>query len=505
MVGNCLGTLPSVSILLVYSEAMEGCEAAYSLPHHDYSFQVYPSVSASQCNAGIYSTTGGNDWDALSHAVQIFGQIPSYEPQTQQVPTQQQQHQQPFYLQQQQQQQQQHQYVQAAPTCSTPLSVTSSGSDVDIFSPADGGEPLPYTAAGASYSDAKSPQASSRKLFPHHSGKHRPRLPYGGRRRTPPVFPDNSVPIAQLQEKCGSNVSRTRTVPEKDQRLTDVTMEFIQLRSVLHSAASSAARVPMVVELSRDFSRQLEKIENGLLKLQAEKARLVKQARETLHMVAPSSKSPCALETSKNVSPLAVCRTGRIGIDTPHLDEANNLLSAIGGLHQELESAARGLYSSVCSRGQSHQPTTTLAMIRDSLSCLQEQLLKATNVTLHQCPQNGLYQVDHMISSQNQGSEEDSFSQHLSLLNQVLKYAQFITLSNTIVRERLASLLSIAKQRLSSVELLYTSNELQQREQVKSVLEGNCVVLSIAEEVWQQEHQVASDIIKIITQSLLHS
>lgn len=484
---------------------MDGCEAAYSLPHHDYSFQVYPSVSASQCSAaGIYSTTGtvgGNDWDALSHAVQIFGQIPSYEPQAQQVPAQ--QHQQQFYL--QQQQQQQHQYVQAAPTCSTPLSVTSSGSDVDIFSPAaDGGEPLPYTAAGgASYSDAKSPQASTRKLFPHHSSKHRPRLPYGGRRRTPPVFPDNSVPIAQLQER---QLSRTRaTAAEKDQGLTEVTMEFIQLRSVLHSAASSAARVPMVVELSRDFSRQLEKIENGLLKLQAEKARLVKQARDTLHMVAPSSKSPCALETSKNVSPLAVCRTGRIGIDTPHLDEANNLLSAIGGLHQELESAARGLFSSVCSRGQSHQPANTLAMIKESLSYLQEQLLKTTNLTLHQCPQNGLYQVEHVISSQNQESEEDSFSQHLSLLNQVLKYAQFITLSNAIVRERLASLLSIAKQRLSSVELLYTSNELQQREQVKSVLEGNCVVLSIAEDVWQQEHQVASDIIRIITQSLLHS
>ena len=475
---------------------MDGCELPFSLPHHhDYSFQVYPSVSTSPCNAaGIYSATGSaavgannGEWDALSHSVQIFGQLPGYaDPTAAQQQLQQPHHQQQFYL----QQQQQHQYV---PTCSTPLSVTSSGSDIELFSPADGGgEPLPFTTT--SYSDARSPpQAAGRKAFSHHSTKpHRARLPYCGRRRTPPVFPDNSIPIAQLHDRC-ANASRNRTPSENcaEQRLSDVALEFVKLSGVLDSAATSASHAPMMVGLSRDASRQLEKIENGLLKLQAEKARLVKQARETLQMVTPGP-------ACSDASPLAVSRTGRLDLDTPHLDEANYLLSAIGGLHKELHTSVRNLFSSMCPQ---RQTTTTPSMFSECLSYLRDHLApNNSHLKLHQCPRNGLYQVESSFSAQQE--EDEPLTKHLHSLNQVLKYAQFITVSNTVVKEHLAALHATARQRFSSVEVLYTTLE---REQVKCVLEGNCMILSFAEEAWQQEHHMASDIIKSVTQCLIQT
>ena len=463
---------------------MDGCELPFSLPHHDYSFQVYPSVSTAPCNAapGIYSATGSaasnvGDWDTLSHSVQIFGQLPGYEAQ-QQLPH----HQQQYYLQQQQQ-------PQYAPTCSTPLSVTSSGSDIELFSPADGGgEPLPF--ATTSYSDARSPpQAAGRKAFSHHSTKpHRARLPYGGRRRTPPVFPDNSIPLSQLHDR---NASRNRTPSDttsSEQRLSDVSLEFVKLRSVLDSAATSASHAPMMVGLSQDVTRQLEKIENGLLKLQAEKARLIKQARESLQMVTPGL-------ACLSASPLAVSRTGRLDLDTPHLDEANYLLSAIGGLHRELHTSVRNLFLSLCPQGQT---TATPSMFNECLSYLRDHLMpNNTHLKLHQCPQDGLYQVESQ-----QPEEDESLTKHLNSLNQVLKYAQFITVSNSVVKENLASLHATARQRFSSAEALYTTVE---RDQIKCVLEGNCVILSFAEEAWQQEHHTASNIIKSVTQFLIQT
>lgn len=462
---------------------MDGCELPFSLAHQDYPFQVYPSVSTTPCNAaatGIYSATGSaasnaSDWDTLSHSVQIFGQLPGYEAQ-QQLPHHQQQQ---FYL------QQQHQYV---PTCSTPLSVTSSGSDIELFSPADGGgEPLPFATTNYSDPARSPPQAAGRKAFSHHSTKpHRARLPYCGRRRTPPVFPDNSIPLSQLHDR---HASRNRTPPEAfntEQRLSDMTLEFVKLSSVLDSAATSASHMPMMVGLSQDVTRQLEKIENGLLKLQAEKARLVKQARDSLQMVTPGL-------ACLSASPLTVSRTGILDLDTPHLDEANYLLSAIGGLHKELHISVRNLFSIICPQG----PTTaTSSMFNECLPYLRDHLAPNNpHLKLHQCTQNGLYQVENQLQD-----EDESLTKHLHSLNQVLKYAQFITISNTLVKESLASLHATARQRYSSVEVLCTTAE---RDQVKCVLEGNCVILGFAEEAWQQEHYIASNIIKSVTQFLI--
>ena len=474
----------------------------------EYPFQVYSSVSASPCTTAIYGGAGTavvcTDWDSsLSQAVQIdqlFGQVPAYEHHHQQ----QQQQQQSYYLQQQ--------YTQPAPTCSTPHSVTSSGSnasDVDIFSPVAEGEPLPLP--GVVFSDVCSPTSGGRKTFSHPPGRHqklRSRFSGVGRRRTAPVYPDKSIPIPLVKENRsplrGKSSDPRAPSPDSDpsqQLVSDATAEFVQLRSVLHSAAAAAARVPLRVELSRGFSRQIEDIESQLLKLQAEKAILLKRAHESSNMVAPSLSTP-------GVAVLTVCRTGCADIDSPHLEEANHLLSAIGGLQQELDSAIRKLLS-FFTGGQAQQSTstTTTGMVTEYLSRLQDYLPKSTTLTLRQCSVSGIYQVEdssHVFSLPEEDTDQDAICGLLAAVNDVLKFAQFITLSDSNVKERLDSLLLIARQRASSPELLSpTAGEFrEQTDQVKAVLEGNCVVLTVAGEVWQNQHQLASEVITTLTQAL---
>ena len=425
---------------------MEGCEATLSMAHPEYGFQVYSSVSASPCTTAIYGSASTTVVDAewpdssLTQAVQIeqlFSQVP-YEHHHHQ------QHHHSFYIQQQ--------YPQ--PTCSTPLSVASSGSnasDVDIFGSAEG-EPLPLT--GTIFSDVCSPTSTSRKTFSHHSSRHpklRSRVSCGGRRRTAPVYPDKSVPIPLVKENraplCRKSSDTQAPSADADPGLhlvTDATADFVKLRSVLHSAAAAAARVPVRVELSHGLCREMEDIESELLKLQAEKAKLMKRAHEGSYMVVLPPSSPVSSPHS-GVATLAVCRTGRADIDSPYLEEANHLLSAIGGLHQELASAIQKLVS-FFTGGQAQQSTR----MSDCLGRLQDLLPKSTKLALHQCSISGIYQIEdssHGFSFPEEDIDHDATCRLLAAVNDVLKYAQFITLSDNTVKERLDTLLAEARQR----------------------------------------------------------
>lgn len=472
---------------------MESCgPTAIPLSSGEYPFHVYPPVTEGLCSSDIYGSDVGvlnttPVWEhtlphvSPNHLDNILGHVPSYELQ------------QPAFF--QPQQLSHPQYTAPATSCSTPLSVASTGStpsDLDlIFSPSApidaNTEPLPLQFPV--FSDEHSPTTATRTSAPHRTPGKQPKVRgrcYAGRRRAAPIYPEKSVPISRVKEtRHDNNFSQQSDVMAPSATLepgavTDLAADFIHLRRVLHSAASEATRVPIRVELSCTFRKQFEDIENELLRLQAEKAKLMKIAHETSKMSAPS---PRQSAESVMVN-LSLCRTGFPEIDIPQLEAANHLLSAIGGLHYELTSAIKKLFSSCAEQGQDAHTcdvSDTISRRISTLQCLHHEPLK-----LFHCTSTGVFQ----ISSPSEDTVED-----VTVLNDLLKYAQFITLSNNSVQEHLETLLAVSKQSVS--QCVSGSSD-----QVRAILEWNYVTMTVAERVWQEQHQMATDTITTITECL---
>lgn len=263
----------------------------------------------------------------------------------------------------------------------------------------------------------------------------------------------------------------------------------------------NATKACMEVEMNLKDVKKIIELDKKILKLQAERSKLVEKAQQsTARAESPSEQYGGAI-----VKPPELVRVHLffvpVGIhllDEPVFEEANTLLRIIGGKYFDLERAIATLRN-ICCKGMVVVPdfSTCFAYIK---SLLQEtQRLQLTN-------NGGIYQIK-LDAGANGGSQAvpQEFTDALSMANRVLCSAQAITHSYHGIQMQLQKVQGMARDRSDACDSLCQQIGLVERDrrsQIKAVMDGNFSTISTAVRVWPQYYGAATETIRSITRCI---
>lgn len=263
--------------------------------------------------------------------------------------------------------------------------------------------------------------------------------------------------------------------------------------------AKNSTKACMEVEMNMKEVKKIIELDKKILKLQAERSKLVEKAQQST----ARAESPSEQYGGTVGKPLAeLVRVHLffvpIGIhllDEPVFEEANTLLRSIGGKYFDLEQAIASLRD-ICCKGMVAVPdfSTCFAYIK---SLLQEtQRLQLTN-------NGGIYQIK--LDTGTSGSSQpvpQEFNEALSIANCVLRAAQAITHSYHKIQMKLQKVQGMARDRSQACDSLCQQIGLMDRDrrgQIKAVMDGNFATVSTAVRVWPQYYGAATETIRSIT------
>lgn len=352
-------------------------------------------------------------------------------------------------------------------------------------------------------------------------------------RSSSPMFPDQSTPLSNLQRQ--PSVSSITSVWSADQ----ISTYSISTNST--SNCESAANSPSVnsinsprfefalannpspqssttvesrcgsrscleVEVPAKYSRRISDIDKKILKLQADRSKLLEKVYQSDVGLAEDSRGPDGMHAwlfnekmPMGRAHLYIFPLGIHELDDPLYDEASKLLREVGGLYLDLQTSI-SIMRRICCKGMfiPAEISTCFAYINSLLH--EHRNLKLSNV-------DGVYSVT--LESDQVTSEEilpTEFTEALTAANQVLKCAQQITLSHSSVLVQLQKLRQIAVGKLETWNTTYQKLveivDREKRTQIKAILEGNCTTMASAERVWSQYYQAATQTIKTITECI---
>lgn len=260
----------------------------------------------------------------------------------------------------------------------------------------------------------------------------------------------------------------------------------------------NSTKTCMEVEMNMKDLKKIIDIDKKILKLQAERSKLVEKAQQsTARAESPSEQyGGTAAKPSELVRVhLFFVPIGIHSLDEPVFEEANTLLRTIGGKYFDLERAIATLRN-ICCKGMIAVPdfSTCFAYIK---SLLQEtQRLQLTN-------NGGIYQIK--LDAGTNGSSQavpQEFTNALTMANRVLSAAQAITHSYHKIQMRLQKVQGMARDRIEACDSLCQQIGLMDRDrrsQIKAVMDGNFATVSTAVRVWPQYYGAATETIRSIT------
>ena len=267
---------------------------------------------------------------------------------------------------------------------------------------------------------------------------------------------------------------------------------------------TSTTKCSMELEMPMKFARKITELDRRILKLQAERSKLLDKAQHTT----TKSDTPPAIEDKWSLQVEKVPEMGRVhlyifslgihALDGPLYEEANTLLRHVGGLYYDLESAISNLRN-VCCKGMVSLPeiSTCFAYIK---SLLQEhQKLKLTSLI------NGLYRIKLDTELHSGEMVPQEFLNSLSAANEVLKSAQHITLTHTHIEAKLQHVHELATEKVVNCDSICQRLGIMDRErrsQIRSVLDGNCTAVASAAREWPHYYRMATETINAITECI---
>lgn len=268
------------------------------------------------------------------------------------------------------------------------------------------------------------------------------------------------------------------------------------------SDPENETRACMEVEMNMKDVKKIVDLDKKILKLQAERSKLVERASQITAKVADSHNDQYGGTISKPQELVRVhlffVPVGIHILDEPVFEEANSLLRRIGGKYFDLERAIATLRN-ICCKGMVVVPdfSTCFAYIK---SLLQEtQRLQLTD-------NGGIYQIE--LDGGANGSSQSvpqEFTDALFMANRVLHAAQAITHSYHAIQIQLQTVQGMARDRSEACDALCQQIGLLERDrrsQIKSVMDGNFATLSTAVRVWPQYYRAATETIRSITRCI---
>ena len=354
-------------------------------------------------------------------------------------------------------------------------------------------------------------------------------------RSSKPVFPTESVPLQQVSRRerppsATPSVLSTRSDPF-DTRSTCRSIGAISDPGYAYSVKSMQSRdsgtgsvcsapgglmnnsagdyfdapgepdttkACMEVEMNTKDVKKIFELDKKILKLQAERSKLVEKASlSTSRAASPSEQYDGTISKPQEIVRvhLFFVPIGIHVLDEPVFEEASTLLRRIGGKYLDLERAIATLRN-ICCKGMAVVPdfSTCFAYIK---SLLQEtQRLKLTD-------NGGIYQIK-LDPGPTGGSQAlpQEFTDALCMANHVLHAAQSITHSYHAIQMQLQKVQGMARARSEACDSLCQQIGLLERDrrsQIKSVMDGNFATVSTAVRVWPQYYGAATETIRSIT------
>ena len=356
-------------------------------------------------------------------------------------------------------------------------------------------------------------------------------------RSSSPMFPDQSTPLSNLKRQPSvtsitSNrsadqistfsVSTNSSLPTSNGESTanSPSMNSINSPRFEFSLANNSpqsntnvesrcgSRSCLEVEVPSKYARRISDIDKKMLKLQAERSRLLEKVYQS------DSSSSGLMEDSRypdnawlfgekvpemGRAHLYIFPLGIHELDDPLYDEASKLLREVGGLYLDLQTSIN-IMRQICCKGMFIPPEISTCFVYINSLLHEHRNLKLSNA-------NGVYSVqletDQLMPEEVLPME---FTEALTAANQVLKCAQRITLSYNSVHMQLQKLRQIAVGKLETWNTTYQKSveivDREKRTQIKAILEGNCTTMASAERVWPQYYQAATQTIKTITECI---
>ncbi|XP_064391433.1 uncharacterized protein LOC135339291 [Halichondria panicea] len=287
-------------------------------------------------------------------------------------------------------------------------------------------------------------------------------------------------------------------------------------RFLFTSSASSTENIPvssenssrscMEIAMPMKLARKITDLDKKIMKLQADRSKLLEKAKVTGPFNEVMNVDTRMLtERSSEIGRihLYIVPLGIHALDEPLYEDANATLRQVGGLYFDYQSAVDSLRSNCC-KGMVRLPdiSTCFAYIKSLLN--ENQRLKLGNSIAGFCR----IQLDldtATASGYADGSVPTEFVESLRVANQVMQCAQQITKAYPTVQMHLQQVRQTAAAKADKCDTICQSLGIIDRErrtQIKSVLEGNCTIMSSVERVWPQYYQVATETIKTITECI---
>ena len=356
------------------------------------------------------------------------------------------------------------------------------------------------------------------------------------KRVSSPIFPDYSTPLSSVSlsrhpsitSLCSSTKSdpfsnvapsvRSDPGPYHTNNSADSAIESPSVMSaqgsptfLFTSSASSTQDIPvstenssrscMEIAMPMKLARKITDLDKKIMKLQADRSKLLEKAKLTGPFNEVMNDDARMLtEKSSEIGRihLYIVPLGIHALDEPLYEDANAILRQVGGLYFDYQSAVDHLRSNCC-KGMVRLPdiSTCFAYIKSLLN--ENQRLKLGNSIA------GFCRIQLDLDNTADGSVPTEFVESLRVANQVMQCAQQITKAYPTVQMHLQQVRQNAAAKADQCDTIFQSLGIVDRErrtQIKSVLEGNCTIMSSVERVWPQYYQVATETIKTITECI---
>ena len=361
-----------------------------------------------------------------------------------------------------------------------------------------------------------------------------------------PVFPESSTPLSELKSFSSTSLSSksstvmsdgsypgtfasdpgqcdvsdaARVNPAEDKQIQQFIAEVLKPRKKLYleqddesekSASlspvalcespvppmpSSISKSALKIEMPTRYVKKITDLDRKILKLQAERAKLLEKGQSKVGDDLESSfegrRGSIDNKSSVQVHYYAV---GIPQLDGACYNEGNFLLSNIGGINNDYRMAIENLCEK-CNEKKSSEN------ISNCLLYMKTLLVGHQSLKLHQM-EGSLYQL--LVQPDDPQMICHDLSQALAAANELLKITQQIVGSSTIVENRLKLVIETVQQLVQSCEA--TCDHLgivdERRAQIKNVLEGNQIALETALRLWPKSSLAAKNTLQAITNSM---
>ena len=302
--------------------------------------------------------------------------------------------------------------------------------------------------------------------------------------RPSPIFPSCSTPISMIGQHNPPNSTAQQIMPKS-------TGDFLNLK--LELGASNLTKKSLSVSMHHQSLQQLKDIEIKILKLQAERGRLLKTAHERSHL---SEACVCPLKREETLNLYLSSVEQLREVENGLIEDGNTLMFKIGSLYSSLDRAVEKCIS-LCSSGHS-----SISCIADCFPYVNSLVsaTKGTKVKLLEHSDTKFIQLE--CSPSKQSSSPDSLHIVFNALNDIMYHAQLIQHHGKETATMLQTLQSRIQHILANLGEILQDCSLESQACIQAVVEGNISVLSAVQQVWEKCCQFGADSVATITHSL---